>query len=175
MTENNTIDRGEIGVGCTTDRGVDRPQIHPQLRGRHLGPAKGLSKGRLARLRLRTVHDLDRRTRSYRTAMAVVGELTEALGGNLTPSQRVAVEQVAMLETIAADLVARHIARLSVNLDEALRAGNAARRARRAVLAMKPEPVEQERPGLAIAKARWAEMDRQKAAAQQAKERKDHP
>jgi hypothetical protein len=129
----------------------------------------------LARLRLRTVHDLDRRTRSYRTAMAVVAELTEALGGNLTPSQRVAVEQVAMLETIAADLVARHIARLSVNLDEALRAGNAARRARRAVLAMKPEPVEQERPGLAIAKARWAEMDRQKAAAQQAKERKDHP
>jgi len=170
MSENNTPYRGEIGVGYTTDSPPDAPQIAPQLRGRHLGPAKGLSHGRLARLRLRTVHDLDRRTRSYRTAMAVVAELTEALGGNLTPSQRVAVEQVAMLETIAADLVARHIARLSVNLDEALRAGNAARRARRAVLAMKPEPVEQERPGLAIAKARWAEMDRQKAAAQQAKE-----
>jgi hypothetical protein len=96
--------------------------------------------------------------------MAVVGELTEALGGNLTPSQRVAVEQVAMLETIAADLVARHIAGLSVNLDEALRAGNAARRARRALLESKPDPEPQERPGLAIARARWAEMDRQRAA-----------
>jgi hypothetical protein len=107
---------------------------------------------------LRTVHDLDKRTRSYRTAMAVVAELTEALGGNLTPSQRQAVEQVAMLETIAADLVARQIAGMSVNLDEALRAGNAARRARAAVLAMKPEPAPQERPGLRLARQRWAEQ-----------------
>ena len=145
-------------AGCTPDMGVDAPQIDPQLRGRHLGPARGLSKGRLAKLRLRTVHDLDKRTRSYRTAMAVVAELTEALGGNLTPSQRQAVEQVAMLETIAADLVARQIAGMSVNLDEALRAGNAARRARAAVLAMKPEPAPQERPGLRLARQRWAEQ-----------------
>jgi len=139
------------------DAGVDAPPMHPRLRGRHLGPAKGLSKGRLARLRLRTVHDLDKRTRSYRAAMSVVAELTEALGGTLTPSQQQAVEQVAMLETIAADLVARQIAGMSVNLDEALRAGNAARRARQAVLANRPEPTPQERPGLAIARRRWAE------------------
>jgi len=101
--------------------------------------------------------------------MAVVAELTEALGGNLTPSQRLAVEHVAMLETIAADLVARQIAGMSVNLDEALRAGNAARRARAAVLGMKPEPQPQERPGLRIARARWAEQDAARAA--QAKEK----
>jgi len=173
MAENNTPYRGELGVGYTTDSPPDAPQIAPQLRGRHLGPAKGLSHGRLARLRLRTVHDLDKRTRSYKRAMAVVAELTQAMGGNPTPAQHQAIEQAAMLAAIADDLVARQIAGLSVNLDEALRAGNAARRAARAVLAMRPEPVEQERPGLAIARARWAEMDRQKAAAQQAKERKD--
>jgi hypothetical protein len=146
------------------------PQIAPQLRGRHFGPAKGLSKGRLARLRLRTVHDLDRRTRSYRHAMAVVRELTQALGGTLTPSQRQAVEHVAMLDTIANDLVARQIAGMSVNLDEALRAGNAARRARAAVLASKPDPTPTERPGLAIARARWAEQ-----AAARAKKQKESP
>src|SRR5262245_9122213 len=158
MAEKYPLDVGQIGVGHATDRGVDRPQIAPHLRGRHLGPAKGLSKGRLARLRLRTVHDLDRRTRSYRKAMAVVAELTEALGGNLTPSQRLAVEHVAMLETIAADLVARQIAGLSVNLDEALRAGNAARRARKAVLESKPDPAPAERPGLVLARERWREQ-----------------
>src|SRR5262249_12782747 len=133
--------------------------------GRHLGPAKGLSHGRLARLRLRTVHDLDKRTRSYRHAMAVVAELTEALGGNLTPAQRQAIEHVAMLETIANDLMARQIAGLSVCLDEAIRAGNAARRARRAVLESKPEPKPTERPGLAIARKRWAEQNAARAAA----------
>jgi len=119
---------GGIGAGNTPDVGADAPldrgQIRPPVRGRGKGPALGLSKGRLAKLRLRTVHDLDRRTKSYRAAMAVVDELTVALGGTLTPSQRLAVEQVAMLETIAADLVARQIAGMSVNLDEALRAGN---------------------------------------------------
>jgi len=151
MTENNTPYRGEIGVRYTTDSPPDAPQIAPQLRGRHLGPATG-------------VHDLDKRTRSYKRAMAVVAELTEALGGNPTPAQHQAIEQAAMLAAIADDLTARALAGLSVNLDEALRAGNAARRARRAVLAMKPEPVEQERPGLAIARARWAEQERQRTA-----------
>src|SRR6516165_6940409 len=126
MTENNTPYRGEIGVRYTTDSPPDAPQIAPQLRGRHLGPAKGLSHGRLARLRLRTVHDLDKRTRSYKRAMAVVAELTEALGGIPTPAQHQAIEQAAMLAAIADDLTARALAGLSVNLDEALRAGNAA-------------------------------------------------
>src|SRR5262249_17729910 len=135
-------------------QGVDRPPV----RGRRWKPALGLSKGRLARLRLRTVHDLDKRTRSYRKAMAVVAELTEALGGNLTPSQTQAVERLAMLETIAADRVARQLAGLSVTLDEALRADNAARRARAAVLASKSEPTPQERPGLRLARQRWAEQ-----------------
>src|SRR5215471_674747 len=133
MTEKSTPDIAAMQAGYTTDRPPDMVPIHPParsgLRGRHLGPAKGLSHGRLARLRLRTVHDLDKRTRSYRHAMAVVAELTAAFGGNPTLAQRQAIEQVAMLETVANDLMARQIGGLSVNLDEALRAGNAARRA----------------------------------------------
>jgi len=158
MDENNTLFRGSIDPGHTTDMGIDAVPIHPPVRGRRIRPALGLSKGRLAKLRLRTVHDLDKRTRSYRHAMAVVSELTAAFGGNPSTAQRQAIEQVAMLETVANDLMARQIAGLSVNLDEALRAGNAARRARAAVLANRPEPKPTERPGLRIARARWAEQ-----------------
>ena len=139
--------------------GADAPQKRPPVRGRGKGPALGLSHGRLAKLRLRTVHDLDRRTRSYRRAMAVVDELTALMGGPdaITLAQRHAIEHAGMLASIADDLTARAIAGMSVNLDEALRAGNAARRARRAVLESKPEPKPTERPGLAIARRRWAE------------------
>jgi hypothetical protein len=98
--------------------------------------------------------------------MAVVSELSAVFGGNPTPAQRQAIEQVAMLETVANDLVARSIAGLSVNLDEALRAGNAARRARRALLADKPEP-EVESAGAAYGRARRAAMAAQRAAQQQ--------
>src|SRR5262249_54229878 len=133
---------GPIGAGYTPDVGVDAPPDRPRLRGHNLGPAKGLSKGRLARLRLRTVHDLDRRTRAYPRAMAVVDELTEAMGGPdaITPAQRHAIEHAGMLAAIADDLTARALAGMSVNLDEALRAGNAARRAARAVSEGKREP-----------------------------------
>src|SRR5262245_45218365 len=155
---------GGMGAGNTPDVGADAPldrgQIRPPVRGRGKGPALGLSKGRLARLRLRTVHDLDRRTRSYKRAMAVVDELTALMGGPdaITPAQRHAIEHAGMLASIADDLTARAIAGMSVNLDEALRAGNAARRAARAVLANRPEPKPQERPGLTLARQRWAEQ-----------------
>src|SRR5262245_646185 len=151
---------GPIGSGNTPDVGADAPQKHPHLRGIHLGPAKGLSKGRLARLRLRTVHDLDKRTRSYKRAMAVVDELTAAMGGPdaITLAQRHAIEHAGMLASIADDLTARAIAGMSANLDEARRPGNAARRARAAVPANRPDPKPQERRGLALARQRWADQ-----------------
>jgi hypothetical protein len=64
-----------------------------------------------------------------------------------------------MLTAIAEDLAARQLAGLSVCLDEALRAEGVARRAVAAVLATKPEPKPAERPGLAIARALWAEQE----------------
>jgi len=123
----------------------------------------------LAKLRLRTLDDLDKRYRSYKRAAAVVAELTEAVGGNPSTALRQAIEQAAMLAAIADDLVARQLAGLSVNLDEALRAGNAARRAARAVLAMRREPEPTERPGLAIARARWAEQAAARAKKEESK------
>jgi len=124
----------------------------------------GLSKSRLARLRLRTVHDLDRRTRSYKRAMNEVRELTEALGGDPSPAQRQQIERAAMLSTVADDLAARALAGLSVCMDEVTRADGVARRARAAVLAMRPEPKPTERPGLRLARQRWAENAAARAA-----------
>jgi hypothetical protein len=124
------------------------------------------SHSRLGRLRLHTVHDLDGRTRAARRARAVVAELVKALGGPdaVTPAQRQACERAGMLCAIADDLAARQLAGLSVTLDEVLRAEGVARRGVQAVLAMRPDPTPTERPGLAIARARWAEADRAKQA-----------
>jgi hypothetical protein len=60
----------------------------------------------MRRLQLRTVHDLDHRSRAYRRAKAVVRELTEAMGGTVTPMQRQTLERAGMLSAIAEDLQA---------------------------------------------------------------------
>ena len=119
------------------------------------------SHSRLGRLRLHTVHDLDGRTRAARRARVVVAELVKALGGPdaVSPGQRQACERAGMLTAIAEDLAARQLAGLSGCLDEVLRAEGVARRAVAAVLASKTEPAPTERPGLALARARWAEQD----------------
>ena|SRR6516162_4684374 len=122
-------------------------------------PIRPRSHSRLGRLKLKTVADLDGRTRAARRAKAVVAELTQAMGGNVTPAQRQAIERAAMLSAVADDLAARQLAGLPVCLDEVLRADGAARRAVKAALASKAEPTPTERPGLALARARWAEQD----------------
>src|SRR5262245_2083785 len=120
---------------------------------------------RLGRLKLKTVADLDGRTRAARRAKAIVAELVQAMGGNVTLAQLQAIERAAMLCAIAEDLAARQLAGLSVTLDEVLRAEGTARRSVAAILANRPEPKPTERPGLAIARARWAEADRAKVQA----------
>ena len=84
-------------------------------------PIRPRSHSRLGRLRLRTVHDLDGRSRAARRAKAVVAELTQAIGGNVTPAQRQAIERAAMLCAIAEDLAARQLAGLSVTAAERAR------------------------------------------------------
>jgi len=124
-------------------------------------PIRPRSHSRLGRLKLKTVADLDGRTRAARRARAVVAELVKALGGPdaVSPGQRQACERAGMLTAIAEDLAARQLAGLPVTLDEVLRADGAARRAVKAALASKAEPTPTERPGLALARARWAEQD----------------
>ena len=137
-------------------------------------PIRPRSHSRLGRLKLKTVADLDGRTRAARRARAVVAELVKALGGPdaLSPGQRQACERAGMLTAIAEDLAARQLAGLPVTLDEVLRAEGVARRSVQAILANRPAPKPTERPGLAIARARWAEADRAK---EQAKEKdSDH-
>ena len=116
-------------------------------------------------------HDLDGRSRAARRAKAIVAELVQAMGGNVTLAQLQAIERAAKLCAIAEDLAAPQLAGLSVTLDEVLRAEGTARRSVAAILANRPEPKPAERPGLAIARARWAEADRAKA---QAKKDDDH-
>jgi hypothetical protein len=111
------------------------------------------------KLRLHTIHHLDGRSIAARRARAVVKELVNTLGGPaaITPAQRQACERAGMYAAIAEDLAARKLAGLSVCGDELFRAEGVARRAVQAILANRPEPEPVERPGLAIARARWAE------------------
>src|SRR5262245_46810346 len=87
-------------------------------------PIRPRSHSRLGRLKLKTVADLDGRTRAARRARAVVAELVKALGGPdaVSPGQRQACERAGMLTAIAEDLAARQLAGLPVTLDEVLRA-----------------------------------------------------
>src|SRR5215831_5167078 len=84
-------------------------------------PIRPRSHSRLGRLKLKTVADLDGRTRAARRARAVVAELVKALGGPdaVSPGQRQACERAGMLTAIAEDLAARQLARLPVTLDPA--------------------------------------------------------
>jgi hypothetical protein len=123
---------------------------------------------RLHKLRLRTIHHLDGRTTAARRARTVARELLAAFDpGAVTPAMRQAAERAGMFTAIAEDMASRKLAGLSVCGDELFRAEGCARRAIKAVLAMKPEPVEQESPGLAYGRARRAAMAAQRAAQQQ--------
>src|SRR5262245_3434846 len=70
-------------------------------------PIRPRSHSRLGRLKLKTVADLDGRTRAARRARAVVAELVKALGGPdaVSPGQRQACERAGMLTAIAEDLI----------------------------------------------------------------------
>src|SRR5262249_34374342 len=121
-------------------------------------PIRPRSHSRLGRLRLKTVADWDGGTRAARRARAVVAELVKALGGPdaVSPGQRQACERAGMLTAIAEDLAARQLAGLPV-----------ARRSVQAILANRPQPKPTERPGLAIARARWAKQEAAAAKKQQ--------
>src|SRR5262249_40697982 len=114
---------------------------------------------RARRLRMHTVEDIDHRTRAYRRAKAAAAELVDALGGPraITPAQAHACERAGMWVAVSEDLAARRLAGFPGDPDELFRAEGVARRAVQAVLASKSEPAPTERPGLALARRRWAE------------------
>src|SRR5262249_15252903 len=94
---------------------------------------------RLRRLKLHTIRHLDGRSIAARRAKAVVRELTQALGGTVSPMQLQAIECAAMHVVIAEDFAARRLAGEPVSLDETLRAEGVARRSVQAILANRPE------------------------------------
>jgi hypothetical protein len=152
--------------GATSKRGSTRKR--ESLSRPAPAPWPGQQKGRrphsrLRRLRLHTIRHLDGRSIAARRAKAVVRELTQALGGTVTPMQLQAIERAAMHVVIAEDFAARRLAGEPVSLDETLRAEGVARRGVQAILANRPDPKPTERPGLALARARWAEQDAVKA------------
>src|SRR5262249_14046970 len=116
---------------------------------------------RARRLRMYTIDDIDHRTKAHRRAKAAAAELVDALGGPkaITQAQRHACERAGMWVAVSEDLAARRLAGFPGDPDELFRAEGVARRAVQAVLASKsdPEPKPTERPGLAIARRRWAE------------------
>jgi len=129
----------------------DTREMHPRKR--------EMPHSRLRRLRLHTIHHLDGRSIAARRAKAVVRDLVQALGATATPMQLQAIERAAMHVVIAEDYAARKLAGKAVCALEMIRAENTARRSVAAVLASKPDPTPTERPGLALARARWAEQD----------------
>jgi hypothetical protein len=138
---------GRLGGGLMPDT----REMHPRKR--------EMPHSRLRRLRLHTIHHLDGRSSAARRAKAVVRELTQALGGSATPMQLQAIERAAMHVVIAEDFAARRLTGEPVSLDETLRAEGVARRSVQAILANRPKPKPTGRPGLAIARARWAEQE----------------
>jgi len=120
---------------------------------------------RARRLRMYTISDIDHRTKAHRRAKAAAAELVDALGGPkaITPAQRHACERAGMWVAVSEDLAARRLAGFPGDPDELFRAEGVARRAVQAVLATRAAPTPTERPGLRIARARWAEQDAAKA------------
>src|SRR5215813_5743349 len=109
----------------------DTREMHPRKR--------EMPHSRLRRLKLHTIRHLDGRSIAARRAKAVVRELTQALGGTVSPMQLQAIERAAMHVVIAEDFAARRLAGEPVSLDETLRAEGVARRSVQAILANRPE------------------------------------
>jgi hypothetical protein len=80
------------------------------------------------KLRLVTLDRLDGRTLAARRANELA-DAFEAELGTVSGTQRLAVRRAAMLVAIAEDVAARQLAGETIDLDQVIRASNAARRA----------------------------------------------
>lgn len=69
--------------------------------------------GRVQRARLKTLDDLDKRSRAYKHARRLVKDMESDLGGseNTTRAQRELVVRAAMLSALATDMEARYLRR----------------------------------------------------------------
>jgi hypothetical protein len=118
MLENRADTVSEIGAGCA--------------------PAGRRKRGLRPKPHLRTLESLDGRTVGARRAHELAAGFEAEVGGNVTASQRAAIERAACLLAVAEDVRARRLAgESSVSLEDLVRIDNAAMRAVKA-LGLKP-------------------------------------
>jgi hypothetical protein len=99
---------------------MDSPAITPQIS----------AESTPVRSRLRTISDLDGRTRAARRARDLAAAFAADLGGTLTAAQRLAVDRAAALCALAEDARARRLAGdTTISLEDVVRVDNAAQRA----------------------------------------------
>jgi hypothetical protein len=121
MLENRADVVSEIGAGCA--------------------PAGRRKRGPRPKPHLRTLESLDGRTVGARRAHELAAGFEAELGGNITATQRAAIERAACLLAVAEDVRARRLAgESSVSLEDLVRIDNAAMRAVKA-LGLKPDAV----------------------------------
>jgi hypothetical protein len=106
------------------------------------------------KVRFLTLEGLDGRTVAARRAAQLAKGFEAELGGTLTATQRLAVEQASALAAIAEDAQARRLAGdMAISLEDLVRATNAATRAVKA-LGIKPAAAAPAPPSLAS----WAQQ-----------------
>lgn len=110
-------DSGRYGYESSEERGEserDRPPAPREREGEDEVPAPCRSRIE----KLRTIADLDGRTKAARRAHALIAELERDLGGreNLTTAQRELVQRAALIGAIVEDAEARWLAGGAANL-----------------------------------------------------------
>jgi len=115
----------------------DSPSVAPR-RSAHYGPKH----------RLKTVAQLDQRTRAAKRITALARTWAAALGDKLTNGQRIAIERAATLTALAEDARVRRLSGdLSISLEDIARLDNTANRAVRALGLPTERERESERDG----------------------------
>lgn len=95
---NNVRDRHDVGRGYEDDEDAPR------------------RRNEAAALKLRTIGDLDQRTRAAKLARRLIAELESDLGGDLTAAQKELVQRAGLLSAILEDAEARWLDERRVNL-----------------------------------------------------------
>ncbi len=132
----------------TIEVGKGRVKMHATAAAMEAEPPANTKRVAHGNVRLKTLDHLDGRTLAARRANELA-EAFEAELGVVSGTQRLAVRRAAMLTAIAEDLAARQLAGEAIDLDQLIRASNAARRA---VLDLGIKPGKRERkPGAALA------------------------
>jgi hypothetical protein len=128
--------------GGGTDRESGGPKCPKKLRlkmfANHAADTNALrsvsAKGRRGKTRLRTLDQIDQRTRSARRTRELIALWTQALGGAPSPVEKMAITHAAACQALCEDMQARALSGdTSITPDQVVKVSNIAQRAIRAL------------------------------------------